>query len=387
MYRKRFFELLNSTSAHEYVVFHSEPPTGSGQRSLAGPFGFPDVRVKSREFRLGSRMVIYQPVGWRILIGNFDAVIIGHEIKFPVNILLFFLFKAQRKAALLWGFGYHAATSSLPARLSSRFLARAANGYLAYTSGGAERLRQAGVADDRITMLRNTVDIDGLKEAHAQHMTLDSAVVQAELGLRPEAQTLFFIGRLREIKRVDELLKLVRRLNDDASVSPVDLLIVGDGPLRADLEAQVADLTYAKFLGVRSDTEVASFMRVASATVINASIGLAVNHSFSQGVPMITRADVHHNPEVEYLRHGENGLAVEGDFDDFVAAVTAYLKDPAMHARHRAASTTARRGDRPGRGSFPRPGLSSLMQSCHPALAKRRRGLEGGRELRHEGHN
>ena len=338
-YRERFFELLNKRSAHDYVIIHGDPPTGCGHISLDGPFAFPNIRARNREIRLGSRTIIYEPVVRHVLSGNYDAVVAGHEIKFVAAMLLFLLFKLSRKPALLWGHGFHRPDASPLARRTSHVLARMADGYLVYTSGGAVRLRQAGVANDRVTVVRNTIDIDEQVNCYEQLLSADLDTVKAELGLRWGAHALLFVGRLTRRKRVDQVIDLVRRLNDDLG-KEVDLLIVGDGPLRAELESRAAGLSYVHFKG--ECTDVARFMRASVATVIPSAVGLAVNHSFAHCVPMITRSGLLHGPEIEYLRHGENGLVVEGDFDNFVAAVAEYLKDPAMQKRLSAGALAAR---------------------------------------------
>ena len=340
-YRERFFELVNRRSTHEYVIIHGNPPSGSGHRSLEGPFAFPNVRLTNRELRLGSRAIIYEPAVRSVLNRNYDAIVAGHEIKFVSAILLFLLFKASRRPALLWGHGFHRRDSSSLARRTSHALARLADGYLVYTSGGAERLRQGGVADDRITVVRNTIDIDEQVNYYEQLLSADLDTVKAELGLRRGAHALLFVGRLTRRKRVDQVIDLVGRLNDDLG-NETDLLIVGDGPLRAELESRAADMSYVHFKGECTDLEVARIMRVSAATVIPGFVGLAVNHSFAHGLPVFTLSGPIHGPEIEYLRHGENGLVVEGDFDNFAAAIDAYLKDPAIQKRLSAGALAAR---------------------------------------------
>src|SRR3546814_10936949 len=81
-YRKPFFELLNRTSASDYVVFHGDPPTGSGWTAAEEPYDFPNVRIANREIAVAGRLAIWQPVVRTIAAGAYDAVVIGHEVKF-----------------------------------------------------------------------------------------------------------------------------------------------------------------------------------------------------------------------------------------------------------------------------------------------------------------
>lgn len=342
VYRERFFELLNRHSAHEYVIIHGDPPTGAGHRNLDSLLAFPNLRVRNRNVCLGSRMVIFQPVVRLVLCGDFDAIVVGHGIRFVTATMLFLLFKLSRKPALLWGHGFHRPDASYVARYSSSGLARLADGYLAYTPGGGKRLRRAGVVDDRITVLRNTIDIGEQIKYYNQFTATEAAVIRAELGIRQNAHVLIYIGRLIARKRLDELVELVRRLNAENNIGMTDLLIVGDGPLGPMLKAQSADLPFVHFLGVRSDMEVARLLRISVAMVIPGFVGLAVTHSFAHGVPVITRSSAIHGPEIEYLADCANGLIVEGGFEAFVNAVASYLKDSAMQKRLSAGALAAR---------------------------------------------
>jgi glycosyltransferase involved in cell wall biosynthesis len=329
IYRARFFEILNASSDHEYVVFHGDPPSGSGHTSAAEPLNFPNVRSRNLEIRLGGRTLVYEPVMRRVLGGNFDAIVVGHEVKFVSSMLLFGLFRLMRKPALLWGHGYHRACDSSLARFLSSPIARLADGYLAYTEGSAARLRAAGVEASRIMVVHNTLDMTEQRASHARIAHVDPAVLRAALGLEPYGQTLLYIGRLSRRKRVDDAMELVRRLNEESRESgPIQLLVVGDGPERNTLEAQAAGRSDVVFLGPIHDPDrVARLMRVTAAVVIPGTVGLAINHAFAHGVPLITTDHAFHSPEVEYLRDGVNGLMVSGGVDDLVARVRQFLTD------------------------------------------------------------
>jgi glycosyltransferase involved in cell wall biosynthesis len=335
IYRARFFELLNASSDHEYIVFHGDSPGGSGHTCAAEPLNFPNVRSHNLEIRLGSRTLVYEPVVRRVLGGNFDAVVVGHEVKFISSMLLFGLFRVMRKPALLWGHGYHRACDSSLARSLSSPIARLADGYLAYTEGSAAKLRAAGVEGSRIVVVRNTLDMTEQRAAHARIAHADPSVLRATLGLEPNGRTLLYIGRLSPRKRVHDAIELVRRLNEEARESgPIQLLIIGDGPERKTLEAQAAGRSDIVFLGpIHDHDRVARLMRIAAAVVIPGTVGLAINHAFAHGVPLITIDHTFHSPEVEYLKDGVNGLMISGGVDDLVARVRQFLADPEEQRR------------------------------------------------------
>jgi glycosyltransferase involved in cell wall biosynthesis len=343
IYRRGFFERLNACSDTTYVVVHGRAPSGTGHVALPEPYAFPNLRVRNRELRLRGRRVIYQPILRRVLFGGFDAIVIGHEIKFPASMLLFALFKLLRKPVILWGHGYHRSSASGIARRTSAALALAADGYLAYTEMSVERLRAAGVAADKITVVRNTIDMAEQEAAYDACQQRDVPALQAELGLDAAAQTLVFVGRLEDRKRVDELIAAVKSLALDGRGEPVELVVIGDGPSRAALQAQAEGTTAIRFTGPIYDAaEIAKYLRCAVAVVVPDAVGLVVNHAFAHGRPIVTRQSTLHGPEAEYLRDGVNALIVAPG-RPLADALRDFLADRALQQRlaHGAIETRA----------------------------------------------
>ncbi|MFZ5790039.1 MAG: glycosyltransferase family 4 protein [Pseudomonadota bacterium] len=345
-YRARFFEQLNQRSASRYVVFHGDPPKGSGWQAAPGPLRFPNVRVVNREIQVLRWRAIYQPVVRQILSDGYDAVVMGHELKFLSNLLLAARARQRGKPVIFWGFGYHAKVgvgfqanaSDLMFGVVSRLkdmLARQADGYLAYTESGAVNLRRIGMPEHKIWVVRNTIDIEEQAALHEKYRGADLAALRAELGLRPDSVVLLYIGRLLPAKQVELLIETIHRINAQRLCRrPVELLIIGDGPAADALRARAVDMPSVRFLGAIYDQDrVARIMRVAAAMVIPGFVGLAVNHAFAQGLPVITRDHALHSPEIEYLQDGENGLIVPGDLDAFAGALADFADSPDLQAR------------------------------------------------------
>jgi glycosyltransferase involved in cell wall biosynthesis len=345
-YRARFFEQLNERSALQYVVFHGDPPKGSGWQAASVPLRFPNVRVVNREIPVLRWRAIYQPVVRQILSEGYDAVVMGHELKFLSNLLLAARAKQRGMPVIFWGFGYHAkvgvgfqANASGPvfnavSRLKD-MLARQADGYLAYTEGGAVNLRRIGMPDHKIWVVRNTIDIEEQAALQERYRGADLAALRAEMSLRSDSVVLLYVGRLLPAKQVDLLIEAIRRIEARRLCGrPIEALIIGDGPAGGALKAQAVDMPSVRFLGAIYDQDrVARTMRVAAAMVIPGFVGLAVNHAFAQGLPVITRDHALHSPEIAYLRNGENGLIVPGDLDAFATALAAFVDSPGLQKR------------------------------------------------------
>jgi glycosyltransferase involved in cell wall biosynthesis len=323
-YRRRFYELLAESKDCEYVVFHGEPEPGTGLTAAKPPFSFPNRWVKNRFSRVLGRSIVYQPVVLRILFGKFDALVLGHEMKFVANILLLLLFRMLGKPVVFWGFGHTIDpfigergvlgrwVGGLVDRIKSGLI-RMATGYMAYTEIGAEYVRKVGMPRDRVSVLWNTIDVSDEIAAHAELQAVNRDALRRELGVDPGAVVLTFVGRLFTPKRPAVLPDLVEAIRAEHHL-PVEVLVVGDGPERAQLNARFAGKDWCHLLGpVYDRMAIARIFRISDALVIPGLVGLAVNHAFAHGVPVITCTSEIHSPEFDYIVDGENGLVLVGD--------------------------------------------------------------------------
>jgi glycosyltransferase involved in cell wall biosynthesis len=355
-YRVRFYELLAERGGFEYVVFHGAPPSWVGIPELKGPFAFPQRRVENHEFRVGPLTLVYQPVVWEILTGGYDAIVITTESKFISNLLLALLCKFRGIAVLHWGFGYHpprgTRESDVPHRLIGvttaikKCFTRLADGFIAYTKSGAEKLIDSGYPRERTFFVQNTIDMtEQLRLCDAERDT-DEAAIRREFGLKPDSTVFVFIGRLVRIKRVDQLIEAVHRINRDRlSERCVEVLIIGAGMCEAELKAQAADVPGIHFLGaLPPNDQVARCLKVSAATVVAGMVGLVANHAFAHGSPVITRDLDTHSPEIEYIEHEKSGLIVPGDLDQFAATLARFADSDEWQARLSQGTMQAREG-------------------------------------------
>ena len=114
-----------------------------------------------------------------------------------------------------------------------------------------------------------------------------------------------------------------------------DLLLVGDGALRGELERQCRDLglsSRVRFLGVRDD--VADILRavdVFALTSVSEAASITLLKAMGSGLPVVVTA-VGGNPEI--VRDGIDGLlAPRGDAQAIGTALTRLLEDPSFRTR------------------------------------------------------
>jgi glycosyltransferase involved in cell wall biosynthesis len=142
-----------------------------------------------------------------------------------------------------------------------------------------------------------------------------NALYRREEIVHTELQTprsFLYVGRLVEAKRplilIEAFLAALQNLPSD-----VELVIVGDGPLRPALEALVGSVGRVRFVGhVGERAELAVLYAHAIASVSPGYVGLAVTQSFSFGVPMLISRDEAHSPEIEAAKEGFNAIFFDG---------------------------------------------------------------------------
>jgi glycosyltransferase involved in cell wall biosynthesis len=100
-----------------------------------------------------------------------------------------------------------------------------------------------------------------------------------------DVPTLLFVGRLQERKRIDLLLRACQALS--SAIQP-RLVIVGDGPDRAHLEA-IAKKHYptAQFVGAKHGIELEPYFNSADLFVLPGTGGLAVQQAMAHALPVI----------------------------------------------------------------------------------------------------
>jgi glycosyltransferase involved in cell wall biosynthesis len=201
----------------------------------------------------------------------------------------------------------------------------------------AEALRLEAIADGvraRWEIIPNGVDVDRLRGGPA------AAEAKAALGLDPARPVVGTLGRLEERKGHRDFIAALGTMLQAANGLRPQAVIVGDGPLRADLERQ------ATTLGVRDD--VAFTGSIADVRGPLAAMDVFVLPSRAEGFSnALLEAMATARPVIatavggtgEALEGGATGLLVPpGDASALAAAAVGLLKDPARAARLGAAA-------------------------------------------------
>ena len=180
-----------------------------------------------------------------------------------------------------------------------------------------------GFAGNRIRVIENGIDVERYGPAE------DRSTLRKELGWPAGRRVLIHVARHHPVK---DQATLLRGFAQFAPHRPdVDLVLVGDGPLRGDLEELGRSLGISdrlRFLGIRSDIPV--LLRAADAfalTSVSEAASLTLLEAMATGLPVVVSA-VGGNTEI--VRDGLDGYHFpRGNAAECAKAIGRVFADPA----------------------------------------------------------
>jgi len=201
------------------------------------------------------------------------------------------------------------------------------DGFVVPGKSSREYLRSYGVPDGMISTAPNAV-ANLIFEGRADRFRARAALERRRRTLPP--RYFLFVGRLVPEKGLDDLMQAYEAL-DDSLKSQLSLVIVGDGPLRRDLESRARRLgkgsvTLAGF--VQRD-ELAAYYAFAEMFVLPTytdTWGLVVNEAMACGLPVIASAAA--GCVADLVLDGWNGRVVNrGRIAELTTAISQLAND------------------------------------------------------------
>ncbi len=278
VYRTPFFDLLAGSCAGGLHVFAGQPlpVEGIAAANELQVAGF--TAARNRHFSNPATKVY---LCWQQGVVDWlektdpNALILEANPRYWSNRLAVNWMKTRRRPVLGWGLGAPPLSGVLsPLRIRSRrrYL-QSLDGVFAYSQKGAEEYRALGISPERVFVAPNSV---------MPRPAFDLFCRPADFEGRP---SVLFVGRLQARKRIDILLKACAAL--PAEIQP-RLVIVGDGPARADFQAQAAEIyPSAEFPGAQHGRELEPYFLAADLFALPGTGGLAVQQAMSYGLPVI----------------------------------------------------------------------------------------------------
>ncbi len=275
-YRAPFFDALGKACDGELAVFAGMPRP---EESIATA-----NTLQAAQFTLGRNIHIlrgalyfYYQRGLGEWVKHWDPQVLIVEAN-PRNLSIpaaIRWMKQRRRPVIGWGLGAPQITGALGSPRASRraaFLSQF-DALLTYSRRGADEYAALGYPVDKVFIAPN---------AAARRPEGPAPKRPADFNGKP---SLLFVGRLQRRKRVDLLLHACACL--PPGIQP-RLVIAGDGPERAALEALAAQVyPAAEFTGARHGPQLAPYFLAADLFVLPGTGGLAVQEAMAWGLPVV----------------------------------------------------------------------------------------------------
>ena len=267
----------------------------------------------------------------------------------------------------------HGIAAWLKRLVVSRILSQC-SAVLACGIGGRQYFAKYGVSDDRIFYYPVEPDYRQIEDLPAPTIT----AVRNRFGLAEGRRRMVFSGRLAEAKRPELLIDAFSVIAD--SRPQWDVVMMGDGPMRSELERRVPTSLRQRILwtGFIDDQAVVNGVyRSCDVLVLPSDYepwALVVNEAAAAGLAIVASDVV--GAAAELVRDGVNGFCFPAGDCQALSACLLQITDPEAIDHYRAASATVladwrRRGD-------PIAGLRQALQAVKGLDAGHDRGSGGG---------
>ena len=180
----------------------------------------------------------------------------------------------------------------------------------------ADYYREMGVSDERMFSVPYAIDNDRFQQ-QALAASLRREELRAGLALRSGRPVILFASKFMRRKRAIDLLRAYGKMAPGMGDRRPYLLFIGDGEMRAELEAAVDDRESVRILGFKNQTELPRYFDLCDVFVLPSDAeqwGLVVNEVMCASKAVIVTDEV--GSHADLVRPGENGHVYPvGDID------------------------------------------------------------------------
>jgi glycosyltransferase involved in cell wall biosynthesis len=316
------FETGGSERQFTILAQNLKPPqfeTHLGCVSRIGPLAqhFPDAQ----EFPLGGSLYKWQSLRTRLNLSRHlrhHHIEVAHAFDFYANLTLI---PAARLARVPLVIGSHRQLGDLQSAAQFRAQAiafRWCDAVVCNSQAAADRLLAKGLSSDRIAVIGNALPAEAFIRA------------TPALARRPGVVRVGMVARMNHgYKNQSGFLRIAAQILE--RLPNVEFLLVGDGPLRAELESEARSLGLGEsaiFLGDRQDIPaILASVDVAVNTSDSESLSNVILEAMAAGLPAVAY-NVGGNSEL--LNEERGALIPPGNETSFARTVQALLCDPAL---------------------------------------------------------
>lgn len=315
-YRVPFFNALGEACANGLSVFAGEPRDQEAITTCESLEKAEFVKGRNLHLLSGSYYLCWQHGLFKWLQSyNPDVLIAEANPRYLLTPLAVDWMHRRGRPVIGWGLGAPVTKGrfySLRQQMR-RLSLRNFDAIITYSSQGREEYRRLGYRASRIFIAPNATTA----------RPLEPPTVRLP-GYENGKPTVLYVGRLQERKRIDLLIRACAKFSPEAQPH---LWIVGDGPVKAELEEQAArEYPQTRFFGAVYDADLIPIYQQADLFVLPGTGGLAVQQAMAHGLPVVVaEAD---GTQIDLVHPGNGYLTLPGDVEQLHFSIKMALEDP-----------------------------------------------------------
>ncbi len=331
-YRLPLFERLSHSLNIELRVYGSEDyMTAAELKNGNRTTTFSYSKCKSKTFA-GGRVVWQSGLHFGEWLRAGDVLVLCGNPRYLSNYPLILRARQLGIGVVWWGQGWSVGSRGFFSWLRQKIM-KFADVLLLYTDEEVRDYVKLGFDSGRVFATNNAIDQEQAFKLTSEWNDVRLMQFRSENEIK-DRRVLIFCGRLIKKTEVDFLVgilpKIVQRW------PKILLAVIGDGPMRADLQAQAFESgvqDHIRWLGSIYDEQIiAPWFLSSEVFVYPGAIGLSLLHSMGYGLPVLTHSDrVYHGPEFSAIRDGKNSLTFrKGDEYDFIEKLGLLMDNDAV---------------------------------------------------------
>lgn len=266
----------------------------------------------------------------KIFSKEYDLFILDGATSHISTWLFAILCKFAGKKSIFWSHGLKGTDKGLKKIIRIFFFKYLPDGLILYGEFSKKQMIKEGFDPCKIFVIGNSLDYENQKLIRHNLLKEKEKLLKFKKSIFiDDNNTVLFIGRLQQNKRVDKLVQSLINLNKEGV--KLNCIIIGDGPVKGDLKNLIKENQFESQVyfanALYDEEEIAKLFLISNLMISPGNVGLNCIHSLSYGVPVLTHDNFSfQNPEVEAILPYKNGLLYKhNDFNDMTSKIRTWF--------------------------------------------------------------
>lgn len=334
-YRLGIFRALQRRDDMEFTICAPDNIEADFRQTKHKEKGFPFVDIKSWRLKMPliKKTITLQPyLVWSLITRRFDVIIMPNDffdICVWINVIFGRFFGCK---VCLWGQATVKRFKTF-SNILRKIIMQLAHAVIFYDKNTHDKWNSMGFPSEKLFVAYNSLDTHKSFAIKARQTEEDLTDFRREQNLEGK-KVVLFCGRLQYRKKSDVIVRAMKEVLE--TVPNAHAVIIGDGPMRQPLKQLIDDLDVADALTlagpIHDEDVLAKYFLCSRAAIMPASAGLAIQHAFGYGVPIIVGdAMSTHGPEIGLVVDGKSGLYCRDEnIGEFKEAICKLLTDDVL---------------------------------------------------------